>query len=26
VTPLVVFVPLVAFYLGVTLLLRLSGR
>lgn len=26
VTPLVVFVPLVSFYLGVTLLLRLSGR
>ena len=26
VTPLVVFVPLVSFYLGVTLVLRLSGR
>jgi Sec-independent protein secretion pathway component TatC len=26
VTPLVVFVPLISFYLGVTLLLRLSGR
>jgi sec-independent protein translocase protein TatC len=26
VTPLVVFVPLIAFYLGVTLLLRLTGR
>jgi Sec-independent protein secretion pathway component TatC len=26
VTPLVVFVPLLAFYLGSTLLLKLSGR
>ena len=26
VTPLVVFVPLLVFYLGATLLLRLTGR
>ena len=26
VTPLIVFVPLLSFYLGVTLLLRLTGR